>query len=256
MCWTCQQPGHRAAECPQNKSVSSVEPGKSTEEAEEVREAGGVFWIAGVESTSCKTCAAEEDSNFRTVQSSKRSQSYKDVVLSSTATKVPMLKSTVCNHVPLTKVPILKSTVCNHVPLKNKYEALSEKSESTGKITIDSGAADCVMPKEVLGDRFPLLPAKEGIRFCAANGTPIQNYGRLFSTAEKRGLNCMQFHVTDVKKPLASVSRIVEKGSSVHFTPSESYILSPSGEKIVLKLENGVYVMNVEYCSGFTRPAN
>ena len=65
----------------------------------------------------------------------------------------------------------------------------------------------------------------------------------------------MQFHVTNVSKPLASVSRIVEKGSSVHFTPQESYILSPSGEKIVLKLENGVYVMDVKYCSGFTRHA-
>ena len=114
------------------------------------------------------------------------------------------------------------------------------------------------MPKEVLNEYFPLLPAKEGIKFCAANGTVIQNYGRrnvMFNTTGRKGVNCMQFHVTDVKKPLASVSRIVEKGSSVHFTPTESYIQSPAGEKIILKLEKGVYVMDVEYCSGFTRHA-
>ena len=96
------------------------------------------------------------------------------------------------------------------------------------------------------------------MKFCAANGTPIQNYGRrqvLFKAKGKDGINGMQFHVTDVKKPLASVSRIVQNGSTVHFSPEESYIMSASGEKIELRLERGVYVMDVEYCSGFTRPA-
>ena len=62
----------------------------------------------------------------------------------------------------------------------------------------------------------------------------------------------MTFHVTDVKKPLASVSKLVEKGSSVNFTPEGSYIMGPKGEKIDLKLEGGVYVMDVRYMlSGF-----
>ena len=152
-------------------------------------------------------------------------------------------------------VEALKSTNCNHVPLSNRFDALTETSVSTGKITIDSGAADCVLPKDVLTEMFPLLPAQAGIKFCAANGTPIQNYGRrklLFTAKGKKGVNGLHFHVTDVKKPLASVSRIVENGSSVHFTPTVSYIESPNGERIELKLERGVYVMNVEYCSGFT----
>ena len=68
-------------------------------------------------------------------------------------------------------------------------------------------------------------------------------------------MNGLQFHVTDVKKPLASVSRIVENGSSVHFTPAASYILSPTGERIELKMEKGVYDMDVEYCSGFAQRA-
>ena len=231
-------------ECPANKSVNNVEPDKSTDEAVEEREAGGVFWVAGVESTVCKTCdvLAEKEDGSSTVRNPKKSLSYRNIVLKESTPKVPTLKS----------------TVCNHVPLSNKYEALSEESESTGKITIDSGAADCVMPKEVLKSSFPLLPAKEGVKFCAANGTPIQNYGSrnvLFITAGRKGVNCVKFHVTDVKKPLASVSRIVEKGSSAHFTPAESYIHSPSGEKIKLELEKGVYVMDVECCSVFARHA-
>ena len=141
----------------------------------------------------------------------------------------------------------------------NRYGALQEVEEDEdgyleGKITIDSGACDCVMPRCSLGRVFPLLPKKEGVRFKAANGTVIENYGGrnvAFKTEGRKGVNCMTFHVTDVKKPLASVSKIVEKGSSVHFTPGGSYIKGPSGERIDLSLEGGVYVMEVQYVKGF-----
>ena len=130
--------------------------------------------------------------------------------------------------------------------------------ESTGKITIDSGACDSVLPKCYMNKLFPMLPKKEGLRFRAANGTVIENYGRrnlAFKTEGRKGVNCMSFHVTDVKKPLASVSKIVEKGSAVHFTPEGSYIQGPSGEKIELVLENGVYVMDVKFVQGFSGQA-
>ena len=61
----------------------------------------------------------------------------------------------------------------------------------------------------------------------------------------------MTFHVTDVKKSLASVSKMVEKGNSIHFAPKGSYIEGSKGERIPLTLERGVYVMDVEYMSGF-----
>ena len=62
----------------------------------------------------------------------------------------------------------------------------------------------------------------------------------------------MAFHVADVKKPLASVSKIVEKGSSVHFTQEGSYTQGANGERINLQLEGGVYVMDVSYLKGFS----
>ena len=89
-------------------------------------------------------------------------------------------------------------------------------------------------------------------------GPLIENYGRrnvAFKTEGRKGVNCVTFHVTDVEKPLASVSKIVEKGSSVHFTPEGSYTKGPSGEKIDLKLEGGVYVMDVQYVKGFNGQA-
>ena len=112
------------------------------------------------------------------------------------------------------------------------------------------------MPKEILGNAFPLMPKKEGLRFLAANGTVINNYGRRNVAFRARGheaVNCMQFHVTDSKKTLASVGKIVEQGNSVHFTPKGSYIEGPKGERVELALEGGVYVIEAKFLKGFSR---
>ncbi len=46
-----------------------------------------------------------------------------------------------------------------------------------GEIIIDSGAAECVMPRPMLPN-LETLAAKPGVRFAAANGAEIGNYGR------------------------------------------------------------------------------
>ena len=60
----------------------------------------------------------------------------------------------------------------------------------------------------------------------------------------------MTFQVTDSKKPLLSVRRIVEKGNHVHFGPSaaDCFISNPqSGKKLPLKFDGvGTWVMEVE----------
>ena len=80
-------------------------------------------------------------------------------------------------------------------------------------------------------------------------------------------MNKITFQVTDVAKPLASVSRILDKGNTVVFsrTKGGSYILNEkTGGKIPLAEEKVTFVMNVEYfqpegpdaqgeMSGFTR---
>ena len=99
------------------------------------------------------------------------------------------------------------------------------------------------------------MPRKEWVRFIAANGQTIENYGRrnvAFKAEGHEGVSCMTFHVTDVKKTLASVSKMVEKGNEVHFTPKGGYIQGRNGERIPLTVENGVYVMDIEYLSGFS----
>ena len=63
----------------------------------------------------------------------------------------------------------------------------------------------------------------------------------------------IRFQVADVKKPLMSVKRIVEKGNRVVFSEGGSYIVNDqTGDRLELK-ENGrcSYVMDV--CWGWQR---
>ena len=64
------------------------------------------------------------------------------------------------------------------------------------------------------------------------------------------GVCGIKFQVTDVGKPLASVSRILDKGNSVIFTRNSggSYIVNEkTREKIPIREEKGTFVIDVEF---------
>ena len=66
----------------------------------------------------------------------------------------------------------------------------------------------------------------------------------------------MVFHLTDARRMLASVDKIVEAGHRVHFAKKESECFIEhveTGAKIYMKKENGVYVIKVWVRSGDTR---
>ena len=46
-----------------------------------------------------------------------------------------------------------------------------------GRIVIDSGAADNVMPSAELPET-PMMPKEQGVNFTSANGKPMANHGR------------------------------------------------------------------------------
>ena len=115
-------------------------------------------------------------------------------------------------------------------------------SAGRGKVTIDSGAAESVMPRDML-QRETLVegaPKKSCVKYVAANGAKMDNYGEKRVRFKKEGLNginSMVFQVTDVGKPLASVSRILDKGNSVVFSrgPKGSYVVNDqTGRRIPL----------------------
>ena len=46
-----------------------------------------------------------------------------------------------------------------------------------GEIIVDSGAAECVMPRDLLPN-VEMMQPKEGVRFAAATGGAMGNFGR------------------------------------------------------------------------------
>jgi hypothetical protein len=161
----------------------------------------------------------------------------------------------------------------------NRFEALGEEFEvgavdegrasgsRVGQITIDSGAAESVMPKDSFMN-VPFMPVdlrKSQAKYVAANGSRMGNYGQKrvpFKTKGGDGAQSIVFQVTDVTKPLAAVSRIVEKGNVVQFgpRPEDNFIQSGSGKKIPIRRERGTYVIDVEFndgpaAAGFPRQA-
>ena len=129
------------------------------------------------------------------------------------------------------------------------------QTNQKGKITIDSGAAESVMPADMLQD-VPLKESegsRKGVSYIAANGGRMPNLGEKhvrFKT--KNGATSgIVFQVTHARKPLASVSRIVKKGNSVTFSPTGSFIRNlRTGKQIDIVEENGTYVIDVEYVCG------
>ena len=60
-----------------------------------------------------------------------------------------------------------------------KLDAIFMNGETAerGRIVIDSGAADNVMPADELSE-VPLQPKEQGVNFTSANGNPMANHGR------------------------------------------------------------------------------
>ena len=115
-------------------------------------------------------------------------------------------------------------------------------------ITVDSGAAENVMP-EHLAPSTPLEYSEEqGTVYTAANGDEMPNRGKKrVQIITKEGQNrLVNMQITDVKRALMSVAKVCDAGHTVTFTKYGGVIENnQSGEKTTFKRENNVYRMRV-----------
>ena len=98
-----------------------------------------------------------------------------------------------------------------------------------------------------------------------ANGGDMTHYGQkeVIFTCSGKGSEPMglTFQVTDVRKPLLAVRRLVEKGNTVVLggEDGESYIYhKESKTKIPVEKKGGAFVIEANFVkktTGFTRPA-
>ena len=94
----------------------------------------------------------------------------------------------------------------------------------------------------------------KGIKLMAANGQEMKVDGEKLVKFQTGDMQCgLNFLVTDVKKPLAAVSAIVDGGNVVVFGPGPwgSFIQNvTSGERIMMERKKGTYVIKVNYPGG------
>ena len=117
-------------------------------------------------------------------------------------------------------------------------------------ITIDSGAAETVIPEHVgaMYPRVATMASESGLEYQSATGQPIRNLGEktLNLMVTDGTMRRMTMQVAEkVSKPLGSVSRICAAGHRVVFDDDGSYIEhKETGQTSWLRQENGVYVLD------------
>lgn len=102
------------------------------------------------------------------------------------------------------------------------------------KVTVDSGAAESVIPPDETCD-YPVKQHADDIYYGTASGEPLKNLGevRLPMVTPSRRLRGMTFQACDVTKSVASVANMLDAGQAVIFAP-EAY-----GGSCVVDLESG-----------------
>ena len=253
-CHTCGKIGHRAAECrSRGYGANEVRYDEPSAEETPAREIGGIGWSLcqlsvdrkGVETKNSYKALEEEDPDECRLCGPDMGADNPD----KDAEK----------KVRFEKMPKKESQKKRQKDLEiNMVAGESLKS----KITIDSGAEESVWPIDHVGeeDLVETEASRNNIGFVAANGAKMKNYGAVKMEFENKGRPMsMNFHATNVKKPLAAVCRITECGNKVCFgpNPEDNYILNvATKEQIFMKRERGTYVLEInlkDKTSGFTR---
>jgi hypothetical protein len=136
------------------------------------------------------------------------------------------------------------------------------KKFGVDEITIDSAAEESVCPRSWAVE-FGTRPSDRKMKFVNASGGEMGHYGERvanFKTVGESEIMSLTFQVSDVKKPLAAVRRISEKGNKVVFGPEGNYIENvATGKRIQMTKRGGSYVVPAELlmkeAAGFTRQA-
>ena len=226
-CWSCGKIGHKAAECP-GYMVGEVD---ADEEAgiDEVSAGGGDNWFVG---------SVTGVSNPARVNIARAYQMPKKVRIG-------------CRDVCCAGKGARISTRNRFSPLEvnsidGEEEVVGEVAEGDEvvRVTVDSGAARSVWPREKKGVWRRRMARKP--KLAAANGTKIEVFGEAVLEFEEKGKDCgMRFLDCDVKKPLAAVSAMIDEGNTVVFSNRwGSYVENDkTGEKIDIKRIGNTFEM-------------
>lgn len=133
-------------------------------------------------------------------------------------------------------------------------------SLGAGDIIIDSAADKSCWP-EGQGDAFPTKPTNKRLRLTTASGGDMEHDGKkevFFKNGGGGDLFGWLVQVTDVRKPLLSVRRLVDQGNKVCLAPegAESYAYDPTkGANIPVVKKVGSFVIEAHCVKKPEKPA-
>ena len=127
----------------------------------------------------------------------------------------------------------------------NGLEDAAEEWEEV-EFMVDSGAGATVVGP----DAVKAVQASEpdpSRNYKLADGSITQDKGKKSFNAQAQDESWWNLNarVTDVDKPLLSVSQMVEGGSTAVFAPGGSYIKCPKGTKMPIELRSNVYFLKM-----------
>jgi hypothetical protein len=114
-------------------------------------------------------------------------------------------------------------------------------------ILVDSGAAGHVCPRDWMPQADTCRPA--GLSLKTVSGESMKHYGSRTVRIKfdgAGGLGVATFEVTDVRQPILSGSALMRSGHTVVFSPTNPYLLRPTGEKLALEMRNGSFYLRAE----------
>ena len=135
-------------------------------------------------------------------------------------------------------------------------------------ITMDSGAANNVMPRRMVRDQSKIRPSpssKRGVHYVTANDGRIPNEGEVdFRFGTQEGHNEQKvFQIAEVNKALAAVSYQVDNNYRVIFDKDMAtgkdvsmMVHKPTGRTTRFRRERNIWVVDaIVESEGFGRPA-
>ena len=123
---------------------------------------------------------------------------------------------------------------------------------------MDSGSAECVAPENTARN-IPLMEteaSRQGQTCHTADGGVIKNKGEKIVTmySEDGDQFRARYQITDVTRPLNSISRVCDQGNNVLFTKTGGWIINhESGRYTWFPREHGVYVLHSLVNESFPR---
>ena len=270
-CWRCGEIGHKAAECTKAQ-VSEV-----TEEATVNQvDMSGVWLIGAVEAKTVPVPAGSPKEKIRFIQCAegcKRGDCAR-LMNNSEANTLNIAKT--LNVVeprrglrPMHRDRVGTKSIEDHWSEPRKGLSLDHRARIVevcnpfeGLEVTDHEEASCIESPAGLGgsdDDGPTFQVQRRRCRTAGGGKERPTIGSRevpIGTVVAEGwsrMGGMVFHVADVKKPLAAAAKVVEAGNRVVFDPNPgaSFIENiATGERIALRKERGVYVLDVKYAAG------